>query len=88
MARKTLTERRSEKLEELERIKNELARLESRAAERIGRLALRAGLADLDVSDEQLSKEFAAIAAKFQARSTKKEKPSPPNTGATAQDGA
>jgi hypothetical protein len=81
MARKTLTERRSEKLAELERIKGELAKLESQAAERIGRVAVRAGLADLDLDDEQLTKEFAAVAAKFQPRTGKKDKPAPSNAG-------
>ena len=72
MARKTLSERRTEKLSELSRIKDELAKLESQAAERIGKIAIRVGLADLDIEDDQLIKEFAAIAAKFQPKSTKK----------------
>ncbi|WP_225444549.1 TraC family protein [Pseudomarimonas arenosa] len=70
-----MAERRSEKLGELERIKNDLARLESQAAERIGKLAIRAGLADLELSDELLSKEFAAVAAKFQPGAGGKGKP-------------
>lgn len=86
MARKTLAERRSEKLEELERIKNDLARIESQAAERIGKLAIRAGLADLDIGDEQLSKEFAAVAAKFQPKTGKKDKPSASDARPTAQN--
>jgi hypothetical protein len=75
MARKTLTERRAEKLAELEKIKGELAKIEAQAAERIGRIAVRSGLADLDIDDEQLAKEFAAVAAKFQPKSGKKDKP-------------
>lgn len=86
MARKTLAERRSEKLEELERIKSDLARLENQAAERIGKLAIRAGLADLDIGDEQLAKEFAAVAAKFQPKSGKKDKPAPADARAVVQD--
>ena len=85
MARKTLAERRSEKLDELERIKSDLARIEERAAMQIGKLAVRAGLADLDIEDEQLAKEFAALAAKFQSKSGKKDKPASPNAGSTAQ---
>lgn len=85
MARKTLAERRSEKLDELERLKSDLARLEERAAAQIGKLAVRAGLADLDIEDEQLAKEFAALAAKFQPKSGKKDKPASPNTGPAAQ---
>ncbi|MBC6942055.1 MAG: hypothetical protein DWB45_04950 [Xanthomonadales bacterium] len=86
MARKTLAERRSEKLDELERIKSDLARIEERAAMQIGKLAVRAGLADLDIEDEQLAKEFAAVAAKFQSRSGKKDKPASPNAASASQN--
>lgn len=65
MARKTLQERRAAALAEVEAAKKRLAKLEAEAAERIGRLAIKAGLVDLDLSDDQLSGEFAAIAAKF-----------------------
>jgi len=65
MARKNLMELRASKLAELERIKGELAALESKAAERIGKVAVRAGLVDLELSDEQIAKEFEAIVAKF-----------------------
>lgn len=85
MARKTLAERRSEKLDELERIKSDLARIEERAATQIGKLAVRAGLADLDIEDEQLAKEFAALAAKFQSKSGKKDKSASSNADSTAQ---
>ena len=77
MARKTFVERRSEKLAEIDRIKNELARIEALAAERIGRVAIRSGLADIDLDDEVLTKEFAAIAAKFQ-KGPKKDQPAGP----------
>ncbi len=65
MARKTLSERKADKLAELNRIKAELAELESKAAERIGKLALSVGLGDLDIEDAELRKEFEAIASKF-----------------------
>ncbi|MBO9904185.1 hypothetical protein J7435_20180 [Xanthomonas phaseoli pv. dieffenbachiae] len=65
MARKTLSERKADKLAELNRIKAELAELESKAAERIGKIALAAGLGDLDINDAELRKEFEAIASKF-----------------------
>ena len=61
MAIKSLAERKTAKLEELEKIKREIAGLESQAAERIGKQAIRAGIGDLDISDEQLAKEFSAI---------------------------
>ena len=65
MARKSIQERRAAALAEVEAAKKRLAQLEAEAAERIGRLAIKAGLVDLDLSDEQLSEEFAAIATKF-----------------------
>lgn len=65
MARKTLSERKADKLAELNRIKAELAELESKAAERIGKLAIAAGLADLELNDATLRAEFDSIAAKF-----------------------
>lgn len=71
MARKSLAERRAEKLAQLDALRKELAQLENKAAERIGRIAVRAGLADLDLDDEQLAQEFAAIAAKFRPASAK-----------------
>jgi len=68
MARKTLQERRAAALAEVEAAKRRLAQLEAEAAERIGRLAIKAGLVDLDLSDEQLASEFDAIASKFRGR--------------------
>lgn len=65
MARKTLSERKTGKLAELNRIKAELAELENKAAEHIGKIALSAGLGDLDIDDTELRKEFEAIASKF-----------------------
>jgi hypothetical protein len=65
MPRKTLTDRRAEKLAQLDAIKKELAALESKAGERLGKLALKAGLADLDLDDDTLLKEFQALAGRF-----------------------
>ena len=65
MARKTLTERKADKLAELNRIKLELAELENKAAEKIGKIAIAAGLGDLEINDSELRKEFEAIASKF-----------------------
>ena len=44
MARKTLAERRSDALSELEMAKARLAKLDNEAAERIGRIAIKSGL--------------------------------------------
>lgn len=63
--RKTLKERREAALADVEAAKAKLAALETAAAERIGKLAIRAGLVDLELSDDQLLKEFDAIASKF-----------------------
>ncbi len=69
MARRKLAERKASKLADLERIKAEIAEIERRAAERIGKLAIAAGLGDLDISDAELKKEFEAIASKFSSKS-------------------
>lgn len=72
MAKKTLAERRAVALAELDAAKQRLAKLEGDAAERIGKLAVKAGLVDLDLSDDQLAEEFGAIASKFRVRSAVK----------------
>ena len=75
MARKTLSERKADKLAELNRIKAELAAMESKAAEKIGKLAIAAGLGDLAIDDAQLRKEFEAIASKFRKSEGKQAAP-------------
>ena len=69
MPRKSLTDRRAEKLAQLDAIKKELAALETKAGERLGKLALKAGLADLDLDDDTLIEEFRAIAGRFRTSS-------------------
>jgi hypothetical protein len=75
MAQKTLAERKAEKMAELNRIKAELAKLESKAAERIGKIAISAGLGDVDIDDAELRKEFEAIASKFRKGEAKQAVP-------------
>lgn len=70
--RKSFKDRRSEALAELEQAKQRLAKLETEAAEKIGRLAIKAGLGDLDIPDEELAKEFEALGAKFRQKSAVK----------------
>jgi hypothetical protein len=70
MAKKTIVERRAEKLAQMDALKKELAALETKAGERIGKLALRAGLADLNLDDDTLVKEFQAIAGRFRPGKT------------------
>ena len=81
MARKTLSERKADKLAELNRIKAELAELESKAAERIGKIALSTGLGDLDIEDAELRKEFEAIASKFRKGEAKQAATAPAAPG-------
>ena len=81
MARKTLSERKADKLAELNRIKAELAELESKAAERIGKIAIAAGLDDLDIDDAAMRKEFEAIASKFRKGEAKQVAPAPTTPG-------
>ncbi|WP_425313375.1 TraC family protein [Pseudomonas aeruginosa] len=61
MARKTLAERRSDALSELEMAKARLAKLDNEAAERIGRIAIKSGLVNLELTDDQVREEFDKI---------------------------
>ncbi|MBW2958754.1 MULTISPECIES: TraC family protein [Gammaproteobacteria] len=61
MARKTLSERRADALSELEMAKARLAKLDSEAAERIGRIAIKSGLVSLELTDDQIREEFDRI---------------------------
>ncbi len=65
MARKTLGEMRSDKLAKLNALKEQIATMEGDATKRFGRLAIRAGLTELHLSDADLLRELLAIAARF-----------------------
>ncbi|EGN7253089.1 hypothetical protein ISM37_004515 [Salmonella enterica] len=69
MARKPLSAKKSEALAKLEAAKAELEKIEKAEAERVGRLAVRAGLTDLDLSDDDLIAAFKDVAARFQRKS-------------------
>ena len=69
--RKSLVERRTEKLSQIQQLKQEIAELQQGAAERIGRMAVKAGLADLAIDDAALLKEFQALANKFRPNDQK-----------------
>jgi hypothetical protein len=56
---------RAEILADIEDLKKQLAESEEREERRIGKLANKAGLLDLDISDEELAKAFAELAARF-----------------------
>ena len=65
MVRKTLGEMRSDKLAKLNALKAQIAKMEGNATKRFGRLAIRAGLTELHLSDADLLRELLAIAARF-----------------------
>jgi hypothetical protein len=51
---------------EIERLHEQLKAAEAKEAERIGRIALKAGLGDLDIDETKLTSVFAEIAGRFQ----------------------
>ena len=55
----------AEILADIEDLKKQLADSEEREERRIGKLANKAGLLDLEISDEELAKAFAELAARF-----------------------
>lgn len=61
MARKTLSERRADACSELEIAKARLAKLDNEAAERIARIAIKSGLVNLDLADDDIREEFHRI---------------------------
>lgn len=61
MARKTLSERRADACSELEMAKARLAKLDNEAAERIARIAIKSGLVNLDLADDDIREEFHRI---------------------------
>ncbi len=65
MARETLAQKRATKLEKLKALQAEIDGLDKKTSKRIGDLAVRAGLAELDVSDVELLREFRAIASRL-----------------------
>ena len=55
--------------EEIGRLQEQLKQAETREAERIGRLALRAGLGDIEIEDSDVVTAFEEVAAKFRKAS-------------------
>ena len=51
--------------EEIGRLQEQLKQAETREAERIGRLALKAGLGELEIEDGELVSAFEEVAGKF-----------------------
>ena len=72
--------------EEIARLQDQLKAAETREAERIGRLALRAGLGDIEIEDNDLITALAEVAARFRKGGPRAVKPAvaPVASGATA----
>jgi hypothetical protein len=81
MSKKTFMERRVEAMAGLEQAKQRLASLDDTAAARIGRLALRAGLVEIDLSDADLLREFSSIRERFRATPADRTAPHSPAVG-------
>lgn len=69
MARKTLAERKAAIQEELRSAQARMARLEAEEAARIGKLAIRAGLSDLNLDDEEMLAALQKFSASFRTQS-------------------
>jgi hypothetical protein len=65
VVRKNLSDSRDEKRAKLESLKVKIEIIEANSVTHFGKLAVRAGLADLNLKDATLLQEFAAIAARF-----------------------
>lgn len=57
--------------EEIGRLQEQLRQAETREAERIGRLALKAGLGELEIEDGDLVTAFEEVAARFRKGSAR-----------------
>lgn len=56
-------------------LQNRRKELMGKQAERLGRIAMAAGLADLDIDDSELKAAFGEIAARFRGRTPKPGQP-------------
>ncbi|WP_336814187.1 conjugal transfer protein TraC [Bosea sp. MMO-172] len=57
--------------EEIARLQEQLKAAETREAERIGRVALRAGLGEIEIEEADLQTAFEELAARFRGRAGK-----------------
>lgn len=72
--------------EEIAKLQDQLRQAETRAAERIGRIALKAGLGEFEIDEADLLTAFEDLAKRFQAKtgsSTGKGKGSPDSAGSS-----
>lgn len=57
--------------EEIEKLQDQLRAAETKEAERIGRIAVRAGLGDLDIEEAELATALAELAKRFRGGTIK-----------------
>jgi hypothetical protein len=74
--------------EEIARLQEQLRQAETREAERIGRIALKAGLGEIDIDETELLEALAEVASRFRggrgAASERKGKTNGPASGSAA----
>ena len=74
--------------EDIARLQEQLKVAESREAERIGRLALKAGLGEIEIDDAKLVQAFEDLAKRFRGGGAENRKPPPAQNPAGASSGA
>ncbi|WP_312366011.1 conjugal transfer protein TraC [Ensifer sp.] len=76
--------------EEIAKLQEQLRQAETREAERIGRIALRAGLGEIEVDEPDLQSAFEKLAARFRegSRAAIQGRTAPPHTPRAPQGGA
>lgn len=74
--------------EEIGRLQEQLKQAETREAERIGRLALKAGLGDIEVEDGDLVAAFEEVVGKFRKGSGRPSRQSGPSVPPGAPQGS
>jgi hypothetical protein len=74
--------------EEIGRLQEQLKQAETREAERIGRLALRAGLGDIEIEDGELVSAFEEVVARFRKGSGRPSRQSGTSVPADAPQGS
>ncbi len=77
--------------EEIAKLQEQLRQAETREAERIGRIALKAGLGEIELDETELQAAFEKLAARFRdngAKSASRNKSTPPLTLGAAESRA
>lgn len=63
--------------DEIAKLQEQLKHAETREAERMGRLALKAGLSDVEIDEAELVAAFEEMAARFRKEGTRRAKVAP-----------